>query len=68
VAIAAKVKVEEQNIANLRRVGSPFNEPRGPVGHVDVDTESGMVLASPALASEIVRNAEHLGNSALQEV
>jgi len=41
-------------------IGSPFNEPRGPVGHVDVDTESGMVLASPALASEIIRNAEHL--------
>jgi len=40
-------------------VGSPFDEPRGPIGHVDVDAENGAVLASPALAGEMIQNAEY---------
>ncbi len=41
-------------------VGSPFDEPRGPIGHVDVDAENGTVLSSPTLVSEMIKNAERL--------
>jgi len=30
-------------------IGSPFREPQGPVGHVNVDAESGMILSSSTL-------------------
>ncbi len=35
-------------------IGSPFREPQGPVGHVNVDAESGMILSSPTLTDEII--------------
>lgn len=41
-------------------IGSPFAEPRGPIGYLDVDAENGTVLAFPTLADEMIRNAEHL--------
>jgi len=40
-------------------VGSPFDEPGNPIGHVDVDAETGTVLATPALVQELIHNAEH---------
>ena len=46
-------------------IGSPFSEPRGPIGYVDVDAESGIVLSSPILAGEMIRNAEYLEGSVL---
>jgi hypothetical protein len=45
-------------------VGSPFDEPRGPLGYVDVDAEAGVVLATPTLAQELIHNAEHPGSLA----
>ena len=39
-------------------LGSPFRQVQGPVGHVDVDAESGIVLSSPTLADEIMHNVE----------
>jgi hypothetical protein len=46
-------------------VGSPFDEPRGPIGYVNVDAENGTVLSSPTLADEMIQNAEHLDNPVL---
>lgn len=46
-------------------VSSPFCDPRGPIGHVDVDATSGVVLAAPHLASEMIRNAEHFEDAVL---
>jgi hypothetical protein len=43
-------------------VGSPFDEPRGPIGYVDIDAETGTVLATPTLAQELIQNAEHSGS------
>jgi hypothetical protein len=42
-------------------LGSPFDEPRGPLGYVSIDAETGTVFAPPALAEELVHNAEHIG-------
>ncbi len=41
-------------------IGSPFRKAQGPVGHINVDAESGMVLSSPTLVDEIMHNVEHL--------
>ncbi len=46
-------------------LGSPFTEPRGPVGHVKVNAADGTVLSPPTLAGEIVYNAEHLADTVL---
>ena len=46
-------------------LGSPFDDPRGPIGYVDVDTETGAVLAPSTLPDELIRNAENLGSAAL---
>jgi hypothetical protein len=46
-------------------VGSPFDEPRGPIGYVNVDAETGTVLSSPTLAGEMIKNAERLDSSVL---
>jgi hypothetical protein len=45
-------------------IGSPFDEPRGPLGYVDVDAEAGVVIATPTLAQGLIHNAEHPGGSA----
>lgn len=44
-------------------LGSPFDEPLGPLGYVDVDAEAGSVLGASALAEELIRNAERLTGS-----
>ena len=41
-------------------LGSPFDEPLGPLGYVDVDAEAGSILGGSTLAEELIRNAEHL--------
>jgi hypothetical protein len=41
-------------------LGSPFDEPSGPLGYVDVDAEAGTVLAASTLAKELVQNAERI--------
>lgn len=46
-------------------VGSPFDEPRGPIGRVDVDAENGVVLSSSTLANVMIQNAEHLDSPVL---
>ena len=46
-------------------VGSPFDEPRGPIGHIDVDAETGAVLSSTTLANEMIKNAERLDSPVL---
>jgi len=45
-------------------LGSPFDEPSGPLGYVDVDAEAGTVLAAPTLAEELVQNVERIGSLA----
>jgi hypothetical protein len=40
-------------------VGSPLYEPRGPIGHLDVDAENGTVLSSPSLSGEMIKNSEN---------
>lgn len=44
-------------------LGSPFDEPRGPVGYIDVDAETGLVLSLPSLAEQIIHNVEHSTSS-----
>jgi hypothetical protein len=46
-------------------LGSPFDEPSGPLGYVEVDAEAGSITSGPALAEELLRNAEHLAASPL---
>ncbi len=41
-------------------LGSPFGEPRGPIGHLDVNARNGTVFSSPTLAQEMLHNAETL--------
>ena len=43
-------------------LGSPFDEPSGPLGYVDVDAEAGTVLVTPTLAEELVQNVERTGS------
>ncbi len=45
-------------------IGSPFEEPLGPIGYVEVDAETGTILTTSKLAKEFLQNAEHLANSA----
>ena len=42
-------------------LGSPFDEPSGPLGCVDVDAETGTVLVALTLAEELIQNAERIG-------
>jgi hypothetical protein len=46
-------------------VGSPFDKPRGPIGHVDVDAENGTMLSPFTLVNEMIRNAEQLDGPVL---
>jgi hypothetical protein len=46
-------------------LGSPFHDPRGPIGYIDVDAETGEVLASATLSAELTYNAENLGSASL---
>lgn len=40
-------------------IGSPFDEPQGPVGYIDVDAESGAVLSSPSIADEMIQRRKN---------
>lgn len=61
---AALARKEDRQVWRFAAlVGSPFDEPRGPIGHVDVDAESGNIQATPALAEELIQNAEHSAGS-----
>ncbi len=44
-------------------IGSLFEDPRGPLGAIDVDAQTGSVLAAPTLSDELIRNAENLGSA-----
>jgi hypothetical protein len=44
-------------------LGHPFDEPRGPIGYVEVDANDGNVLALPNLAITLIQNAEKLAGS-----
>jgi hypothetical protein len=46
-------------------LGSPFHDPRGPIGYLDVDAETGDVLATATLLDELTHNAENLGSASL---
>ena len=41
-------------------LGSAFRAPRGPIGEITIDAETGEVLASATLPDELTRNAENL--------
>lgn len=41
-------------------VGALHREPRGPIGHVDVDATTGEMLAPSALAEELITNGPRL--------
>ena len=46
-------------------LGSPFHDPCGPIGYIDVDAETGEVLAAATLSAELTYNAENLGSASL---
>jgi hypothetical protein len=46
-------------------LGSPYRSPRGPIGQIDIDAETGEVLAPAALSDELTRHAETLESEAL---
>ena len=39
-------------------LSSPFHQPRGPVGVIDVDVMDGVVLSQSTLRDELIHNAE----------
>ena len=44
-------------------LGSPFDEPRGPLGYIDIDAETGLVLSPPSLAEQVIHNVENSTSS-----
>jgi hypothetical protein len=44
-------------------LGSPFDDPRGPFGYIDIDVETGTVLSPPSLAEQIIHDVENSTSS-----
>ena len=44
----------------------PFDDPIGPIGHVDVDAESATVLADARIAEELIQRGERLERASSQ--